>query len=50
MGPVKKARVTVRDADWFSVAQGLMDAGVFGVVPESEVFRVHSKLLPYRSG
>ena len=44
-GPLRKSRGMVRDADWFSVAQGLMDAGVFGVVPESEVFRVNSKLL-----
>ncbi|CAK9010766.1 unnamed protein product [Durusdinium trenchii] len=44
-GPVRKARVMAKDADWFAVAQGLIEAGVFGVVPESEVFRVNSKLL-----
>ena len=44
-GPVRKARVMVKDADWFGVAQGLLEAGVFGMVPESEVFRVNSKLL-----
>ena len=44
-GPLRKSRVMVKDEDWFSVAQGLMEAGIFGVVPESEVFRVRSKLL-----
>ena len=44
-GPLRKSRVMVKDEDWFSVAQGLMEAGIFGVVPESEVFRVKSKLL-----
>ena len=35
----------VRDPDWGDVASGLLKAGVFGVVPESEVFRVGSWLL-----
>ena len=42
---VRKARVMVADRDWTEVATGLLDAGIFGVVPESEVFRVHGKPL-----
>lgn len=44
-GPCKQSRVMVRDPDWGDVASGLLKAGVFGVVPESEVFRVGSWLL-----
>ena len=42
---VRKARVMVTDRDWSEVAAGLLEAGIFGVIPESEVFRVHGKLL-----
>ena len=42
---VRKARVMVADRDWSEVASGLIEAGIFGVLPESEVFRVHGKLL-----
>ena len=44
-GPLRRCRVIVKDDDWYDVAQGLLEAGIFGVVPESEVFRVGSKLL-----
>ena len=42
---VRKARVMVADRDWTEVATGLLEAGIFGVVPESEVFRVHGRPL-----
>ena len=35
----------VSDHDWEDVARGLIQAGVFGVIPESEVFRVEGQLL-----
>ena len=35
----------VRDEDWYDVAHGLLGAGIFGVAPESEVFKVGTKLL-----
>ena len=44
-GPLRKSRVMVKEDDWFDVADGLMQAGIFGVVPESEVFRVGGRLL-----
>ena len=44
-GPLRKARVMVADRDWTEVAKGLLDAGIFGVLPESEVFRVRGKAL-----
>ena len=42
-GQVRRAKVA--DRDWTEVASGLLEAGIFGVVPESEVFRVHGKPL-----
>ena len=44
-GKPRNSRVMVRDSDWAEVAAGLIGAGVFGIVPESEVFRVDDKLL-----
>ena len=44
-GPLRKSRVMVRDEDRFDVAHGLLGAGIFGVVPESEVFKVGTNLL-----
>ena len=44
-GAFKKARVMVRDNDWEDVARGLIQPGVFGVLPESEVFQVGPHLL-----
>ena len=40
---VRKAKVMVTDRDWSEVAAGLLEAGIFGVIPESEVFRAHGK-------
>ena len=42
---VRKAKVMVTDRDWPEVAAGLLEAGIFGVIPELEVFRVRDKLL-----
>ena len=43
--PVRNAKVMVADRDWSEVATGLLESGIFGVIPESEVFRVRGKPL-----
>ena len=44
-GHTRKAKVMVADRDWTEVATGLLEAGIFGVIPESEVFKVHGRPL-----